>query len=176
MPEIRLRPLTPEDSDGVRVLVEDAEARRYTRIPEPPPPGFEHTWIELYNPEIVGDTKAAFVITDDTGDAFYGLGMVPTIEAGSATAELGYLLTPAARGRGIATAALDALTRWAFEERRMYRIELLICVENAPSRAVAQRCGYSYEGTLRSIVLKDGPDGPIRHDTESWSKLATDPR
>jgi len=148
----------------------------YTRIPEPPPSGFEHTWIDLYNPEVVGDARAAFVITDESGAEFYGLGMAPTIDQESATAELGYLLTASARGRGIATAALNELTRWAFDERAMQRIELVICVENGASRAVAERCGYSFEGTHRSVFLKNGPDGPLRHDSEIWAKLATDPR
>jgi len=176
MATIRLRPLTPEDADGVRALVEDADARRYTRIPEPPPPGFEHTWISLYDPAVVGDSRAAFVISDESGVEFYGLAMAPTLDADSATAELGYLLTASARGRGIATAALHELTRWALDERGMHRIELVICVENAASRAVAERCGYSCEGTHRSVFLKNGADGPIRHDSEIWAKLATDPR
>ena len=63
------------------------------------------------------------------------------------------------------------MTEWAFAELGLIRIELLISVENAASKKVAERCGYVREGVLRSIYLKPG----LREDTEIWSRLATDP-
>jgi RimJ/RimL family protein N-acetyltransferase len=53
----------------------------------------------------------------------------------------------------------------------MLRLELMISVENAGSKKVAERCGYVREGVLRSAYVKPG----LREDTEIWSRLATDP-
>ena len=90
--------------------------------------------------------------------------------ASPSTAELGYLVTPAARGRGVGTVAVHALTEWAFD-KGMQRLELLISVDNVASKRVAQRCGYVLEGVLRSTYLKQG----LREDIEMWSRLPTDP-
>lgn len=49
----------------------------------------------------------------------------------------------------------------------MLRLELAIDVENAPSKRVAERCGYEREGVLRSVHVKQG----IRADVELWSRL-----
>lgn len=51
----------------------------------------------------------------------------------------------------------------------MLRLELAIDVENAPSKRVAERCGYEREGVLRSVHVKQG----IRADVELWSRLAS---
>jgi RimJ/RimL family protein N-acetyltransferase len=44
-------------------------------------------------------------------------------------------------------------------------------VENAPSKRIAERCGYQREGVMRSIHLKQDR----RVDAELWSRLPTDP-
>lgn len=67
--------------------------------------------------------------------------------------EIGYWLAPRALGRGLATEAVVALSRMAFEQLRARRLEIRTDVRNQASRAVAQRCGYLLEGVLRSEAL-----------------------
>ena len=93
------------------------------------------------------------------------------IDAEEGQAELGYVVAPAARGRGVATAALRLLTDWGFD-RGLMRLELLISVENVPSKRVAAKCGYIHEGVLRSIHVKQA----VREDLEMWSCLPSDDR
>jgi [ribosomal protein S5]-alanine N-acetyltransferase len=57
---------------------------------------------------------------------------------------------PSARGRGVATAALTALTRFAWTIPGLYRIELYIEPWNTSSIRAAERAGYEREGPLRS--------------------------
>jgi RimJ/RimL family protein N-acetyltransferase len=73
------------------------------------------------------------------------------------SAALGYWLVPAARGRGLATAAARLLCRWGFEELGLERIELLVEPGNAPSRRVAERLGAVPDGERPH---PDHPDGP----------------
>ena len=47
--------------------------------------------------------------------------------------EIGYLVAPAARGRGVASRAVGLLTRWGFDELGIERFELLIATENTAS-------------------------------------------
>jgi RimJ/RimL family protein N-acetyltransferase len=92
----------------------------------------------------------------------------PAIDYEGRTAELGYVVAPGARGRGVATAALSQLTDWAVSELGALRLELVIDVANAASKRVAARCGYEREGVLRSVHVKQ----ELRADVEMWSVLA----
>ena len=94
-----------------------------------------------------------------------------TLRCGEARkAELGYMLAPGARGRGIATQALGQLSAWAFGTLGARRLQLLISVENQASSRVAKRAGFVLEGVLRSLHLKQD----LRSDTEVWSLLPSD--
>jgi RimJ/RimL family protein N-acetyltransferase len=85
--------------------------------------------------------------------------------------EIGYVVAPSARGRGVATRALRLLTDWGFSGLGLERIELWIDVDNPASERVAERAGYLREGTLRSYWFKED----LRGDFGIWSRLRTDP-
>lgn len=151
-------------------MLDDPDLLRFTRIPEPVPPGFARTWLERYEEARRDGTRESFAIVDEQG-AFLGLALAAAIDRDTRTAELGYVVAPGSRGRGVATEALRELTSWAFDELGMIRLELLISVENFASKKVAERCGYVREGVLRSLHVKQD----LHEDTEIWSRLATDP-
>ncbi len=67
--------------------------------------------------------------------------------------EIGYWLGPAHTGRGLASEAVVALARMAFEQLRARRLEIRTDSRNTASRAVAERCGFSLEGLLRDDAL-----------------------
>jgi RimJ/RimL family protein N-acetyltransferase len=67
--------------------------------------------------------------------------------------EIGYILfDPSERGKGITTEATQLLTRYLFETRHINRIQLQIFPDNAASRRVAEKCGFTREGTARVVV------------------------
>ena len=167
---IRLEPFAEQHVDLLGPLLADPELQRFTRVPVPVPADFARTWLGGYEDGRRTGTKEAFAIVDGGGDLL-GLCMAPRIDSDTATAELGYAVAPASRGKGVATEALRLLTEWAFAELELHRLELLISVDNVASKRVAERCGYVKEGVLRSHYLKPG----VRVDTEIWSRLATDP-
>jgi RimJ/RimL family protein N-acetyltransferase len=139
-------------------------------VPQPPPEGFAERWIARYVEGREDGTCEGFAIVDD-GGAFLGLALAPTVARDPEwTAELGYCVVEAARGRGVATEALRRLTDWALAEG-MQRVELVISPDNEGSKRVAERAGYVREGLLRSKYFKDGR----REDQEVWSRLPTDP-
>ena len=77
-----------------------------------------------------------------------------------------------ARGRGVATAALTAATRFAFDGLGLNRVEILHAVENEGSHRLAERVGYRQEGVHRQS-FRTG-DGVLR-DEHSHARLAADP-
>lgn len=169
MTGVQLVPLGPQHLDAVAELIQDPLTLRHTRIPEPPPPDFAEQWYARYETARREGTREAFAVEDESG-ALLGLAVAPEIDAATRTVELGYMVAPEARGRGVATEALRLSTEWALSELGAERIELLIAVDNPASKVVAERCGYVCEGVLRSVFLKQG----VRRDMEIWSRLPGD--
>ena len=167
---VSLRPLVAEDLDDVDALLDDPEVLRFTRLPVPPRSARATC---ARSPAAAGrleGTREAFAALDDDG-RFVGLALAVDIDREGREVELGYITAPAARGRGVATGMLDALTRWALDDLRALRVTLIIDVENRASARVAERCGYVLEGVMRSSYLKD----VVRVDAGLWSRLPTDP-
>ena len=168
---VQLEPLGESHLDSVAQLIRDADVLRFTRVPVPPPADFPRAWLDMYEQGRRDGTREAFAIVDSADGSFLGVAVVPGIDRVTRTAELGYVVAPAARGRGVATHALRLLTEWAFSELDALRLELMISADNDASKRVAARCGYVREGVLRSLHFKQG----LREDTEIWSRLPTDP-
>ena len=169
MPPVRMVLLSSVHMHGLREIVTDPDVLRFTRVPDPPPEDFAETWLARYDEGRRDGTREAFAVLDADG-TFCGVAVAPSIARDERTAELGYVIHPAARGRGVATQTLRLLTDWAFAELDPARLELLISVDNEASKRVAQRNGYTYEGTLRGLYFKQD----TWEDTEMWSKLPTD--
>jgi RimJ/RimL family protein N-acetyltransferase len=151
-------------------LLDDPDVVRFTRLPVSPPPDYAETWFAAYEAGRRDGTREAFAIIYGDAREFVGIGVAPKIDPEARTLELGYIVAPAWRGRGIATQALGLLTNWGFEEAGALRSELYISLANEGSKIVAARCGYVREGILRSAYFKDG----AREDTEVWSRLPSD--
>jgi RimJ/RimL family protein N-acetyltransferase len=166
---LRLVPLGEEHLDAVAAMLDDPDSLRFTRVPEPVTDDFPRRWLERYEEGRRDGTREAFAAVDADG-AFVGLALAPDIDREGRELELGYIVSPCARGRGAATRILALLTQWAFDEAGALRIALIIDVANAASERVAERCGYVREGVMRSVHLK----GDTRIDAAVWSRLASD--
>jgi ribosomal-protein-serine acetyltransferase len=62
---------------------------------------------------------------------------------------MGYWLAVPATGRGTVTRAVDALIDYAFDIWQLNRVEIRVGVDNARSRAIPERLGFTQEGILR---------------------------
>lgn len=65
---------------------------------------------------------------------------------------MGYWLVPEARNRGFATTAVGLLAAWGLEAGGLDRIEAWVEPGNDASVRVLARCGFEYEGRLRSFL------------------------
>jgi ribosomal-protein-serine acetyltransferase len=99
-----------------------------------------------------------------------GVAGFPTIDRADRSAAIGYWLDEAHQGRGVMTSAVAALVSHAFENRQLNRLEIRADVENTPIRAVAERLGFRYEGTLRQAYRV----GERYSDDAVYSMLASD--
>ena len=72
------------------------------------------------------------------------------------SAEIGYVINPDYRGRGIAVEAARRVMRFGFEEMGLNRIEARYMVGNDASKRVMEKLGMTFEGVYRSSVCING--------------------
>lgn len=112
------------------------------------------------------DSGYSFAVADGDDVAVGQIGLwLHDRDAGRA--EVGYWTAPSAAGKGVATAALTALSCWAQQEFLIPRLQLFIEPWNTGSMKVADRVGYVREGLLRSWREIAG----TRRDLYVYSKI-----
>ena len=149
----------------------DPEIPRWTAAPSPYTPADAEAWVrgDPLAREPWGD-RVSFCVADADGpDLLLGSMSILRIERGY-SGEIGYWTAPWGRGRGITTRAVLVLAKWAIEEFSLRRIELIIAVENAASNRVAERAGFTREGTLREFRDSKG----VWRDHFMWSLLRSE--
>jgi RimJ/RimL family protein N-acetyltransferase len=120
--------------------------------------------------------SAAFAVTDASDGTLLGSVSVREVNRLPDQAVVGYWVTPKARGRGVATRALDAASRWAFDAPEkgglgLHRLSLDHALANPASCRVATKAGFQLEATMRDFYVD--VDGQ-RHDSHLHARLATD--
>jgi RimJ/RimL family protein N-acetyltransferase len=71
--------------------------------------------------------------------------------------EIGYtMFDPQQRRQGIMTEALSLCVDYLFQSTKIHRVQLIIAEENIASERVAQKCGFTYEGTARQAMFQRG--------------------
>jgi RimJ/RimL family protein N-acetyltransferase len=164
-----LRPFKTEDAPLVAEACQDPAIGRFTFMKEGLTVAEAAEWIAKSNQQWAD--LARFAIVDPRANQVVGqVGMAVNWEYVSA--EAFYWLARPGRGRGLAAAALALLAGWAFDVVGIERLYLLIHPGNTSSERVAQRCGFTREGALRSYQPFKGG----RPDMISYSLLPTDPR
>ena len=63
------------------------------------------------------------------------------IDHANGRANLGYWVRSSAVGRGVATAAVQLVRQWGFEQTSLLRLEVVIAVGNLASHRVAEKAG-----------------------------------
>jgi RimJ/RimL family protein N-acetyltransferase len=85
--------------------------------------------------------------------------------------ELSYQIYDAEqRGKGVMTEVVKMIVRYLFETKQMNRIRLVIHPDNAASRRLAEKCGFTHEGTARGAWYNKGQ----HNDVEIYSILHDD--
>ena len=166
----RMRPWVVEDAADVLAALNDEQIRLWNG------PGLATledaaVWLSRRMNWSAGD-HASWAVVDADGGELAGSVSLHSIDPVQGDAEIGYWTVPAARGRAVASTAVDRVCRWAFDTLPVDRIELCHAVENGASGRVAEKAGFTLEGRLRrSYRYGDG----VKHDELLWARLADDP-
>ena len=90
------------------------------------------------------------------GEAVGSVGLFPKSDIERLSAEIGYWVGEATWGKGIATAAVRALSTYGFKELGLTRIFAVPLVSNPASMRVLEKAGYVREVVLRRSAIKEG--------------------
>ncbi|MFI7287301.1 GNAT family N-acetyltransferase [Streptomyces anulatus] len=169
---LRLRRWREEDLPALLEAYEDPAMRRWLATQVSGADGAAD-WLEAQRTGWATGTRFAFAVTEavtetvtdarrEGGRGGEPLGniVLKRPDPRNDCAEVGYWTTAAARGQGVASRALTALTDWAFTnfaEQGLARLELFHQVDNGASCRVAEKCGYA----LARVIPALPPDYPL---------------
>jgi len=148
---VSLRLWTLDDAPAIAAACDDVEIARWIhQLPSP--------YRESDAREYVVSTEAAwndrlgafFAVVDCASGDVIGSIALHVLDRELANVEVGYWTAAPARGRGLTTRALRLLSGWAVGEAGVERVQLRADVHNTASLRVAEKAGFTREGTLRA--------------------------
>jgi ribosomal-protein-alanine N-acetyltransferase len=149
-----IRTYRASDAEFITPLLNDRDVwlNLSDRVPHPYTVDNAKEFIAL---QLTLETPRNLAITVD-GRAVGSVGVIPEEGIARVSAEIGYWLGKPYWGRGIASAAVTAMTSYAFSRFDFTRLCAWIFTHNDGSRRVLEKCGYVREGHTRQAVIKDG--------------------
>ncbi len=146
-----------------------AMARTSQRLHHPwiTPPQTNHMF-RLYLRRMQRDNAEGFLCCLQTTGELVGVVNLMDISRGTfLNANVSYYVDISHQGKGYMTEALNLVTRFAFDELGLHRLEAAIQPHNQPSRNLVQRCGFVYEGLAQDFLFIDGR----WRDHERWARV-----
>jgi len=150
---VTLRPWSEDDIAALVLRINDPEVATFLdRLPQPYTEADAKEWIAITAEGWRAGTAGTFGIhVEEINGAAGGIGVHFLTDLDEGCGEVGYWVGAEARGQGVATAATQAVARWAFEAvPALERLQLRAAVDNIPSNRVAEKAGFTREGVLRA--------------------------
>jgi ribosomal-protein-alanine N-acetyltransferase len=145
-----LRPLQPDDASSLLAIYNQEPVLRHMHDL----PFVADFWC---HPGAFQEFRAQSWRIESEGQTIGCTMVLPGSNIFRCSAEVGYWLTPAYWGRGIATEVLSLVTAWSWSERpELTRLFAVIYGTNLASQRVAAKCGYVREGVQRRSLMKSG--------------------
>jgi ribosomal-protein-alanine N-acetyltransferase len=134
-----LREFADEDAHLAVELGDDPHIPLIGSLPAQPTAEQALAWIRRQRSQLTERERFSFAIANaESNKAVGAIGLgLRDLSAGRATA--GYAVSPLHRGRGIATSALQALTRFAWTIPALYRVELYISSPGTPAPPTSRK-------------------------------------
>ena len=168
----QLRPPSAGEAEDALAMLTDPLTVRFNAAPRVVDLASARAWCERGADWSDGSHATFSVLDATTGRLAGNISLWQVDRHRQRTASIGYRTAPWARGQGVATAGVGAVTRWAFGALGIERIALPHSVDNVASCRVAEKCGYLAEGVTRAAYRE--PDGS-RDDEHLHARLSTDP-
>lgn len=156
MKEFQLRSWKTEDAESLARAANNPNIAKNLRNVFPNPYTLEDAvWYINDSIANAGKKQINYAIVID-GQAVGSIGVFVKEDIYEKSAELGYWLAQEYWRRGIMSEAVRQICKEAFETFDIVRIFAEPFADNAGSRGVLEKAGFTYEGTMRNGVYKNG--------------------
>jgi RimJ/RimL family protein N-acetyltransferase len=151
---VALRRWALSDLPALRTAGADPMIQRFRySVPTTEPDALQ--WLDELEPDRQAGHRLELAIAAVLND--HAIGSISLTDLEHHNAMIRYWLLPDARGHGIASAAVRLLAGWAIDALQIARLALHVEPDNGSSVRLAERCGFVFEGRLRShFETKDG--------------------
>ena len=167
--DLTIRPYQPSDADDLARLANNPKiaANLKNVFPHPYTRADADAWIAMTatNPSMT-ENWAVIWKNEFAG----GIGLQRKSDVYERTTAVGYWLGEPFWGQGIATQAVQAVTRHAFADTRILRLEAGVYSFNPASARVLEKAGFVFEGRHRDAIWKNG----VAADLLMYSRIRTD--
>ena len=167
--DILLRPWDRRDVPAITAACQDPEIPRWTVVPPTYTERHARDFVRATGADVKAGRELALAVVDPDDRVLGALGM-SNFDWSDLKAEIGYWMAPEARRRGIGARGARLLAEWGLRTLQLDRIELLAHPENEASQRLAERAGFTREGTLRKYRRRHG----VREDLVMFSLLRED--
>jgi [ribosomal protein S5]-alanine N-acetyltransferase len=150
---VRLRPLREDDAPAfAAAFADDPQLGVLVGVEEDPDEAAVRERVAR------NETRDGFelALTADGSDVLRGVVIVHHVEERHGRAEVGFWLVRDARRAGLGRRAVALVVDWLFAHPWVRRVEISTTPENAGAMALAERLGFTYEGTLRQRDVERG--------------------
>jgi RimJ/RimL family protein N-acetyltransferase len=146
---VRVRLGADTDVPAIVEACQDPAIQRFTSVPSPYAETDARTFQQRSAEAAASGRGLEAVVADAGTGEFLGTVGVRRHAVDVGRWDIGYLIAPWARRRGVATRAAKLMCRYAFERLGAERIEICAEPENQASQGVALKAGFKREGVLR---------------------------
>lgn len=156
MKKFRLRAWRTEDAESLAQAANNPEIARNLRNVFPNPYTLDDA-IWYINDSIANEGKKQISYAIEIeGRAVGSIGIFVKDDVYEKSAELGYWLAEDYWRKGVMTKAVQMICKEAFASFDIVRIFAEPFADNAGSRGVLEKAGFTYEGTMRNGIYKNG--------------------
>ncbi|MEO0563658.1 MAG: GNAT family protein [Chloroflexota bacterium] len=153
---LRMRELFAYDAEPLYENLRKPEIAEAVGVTPFPSMAHAQHAIKKYRERFTKKQSIRWVYTlKSTGDVI-GMGSLQAITPPHLRAELAYEIDQNYWRQGYGAEAARAILNFGFSEMKLHRIEAITEPSNEASRALLEKVGFTYEGTLRARYFRNG--------------------
>lgn len=154
---LRLRRFTFQDNAAaLKNWAGDPAVQKLYLEPVYESPEAVHRLLETYIASYEKPETFRWAITLPDTDECIGQAAFFMVDVKNHFAELEYCIGRAFQRRGYVTEAVNGILQFGFETINLHKAQVCHTPTNQGSKGVIQKCGFTYEGTLRDYFYMDG--------------------
>lgn len=145
-----------DDEDMLQYWVSDPDIQRMYSEPVYATKEEVRGLLEQYVSSYAKDDYYRWAIIEQQSGICIGQIAFYLVDSTNHFCEIEYCIGSQFQRKGFATEATKTVVDFAFEQINAHKVQICHKEINLPSKGVIQKCGFTYEGTLRDYFCMDG--------------------